>query len=345
VKVEARSSVGAGFVAGLFEAASRTGVERAALLRQAGLGGGDDAAEQARLPMSAVIALFEAAVVLSGRDDIGLEFARRVRPGTFSVLGYALMTCRTLGEAIEVAPHFRRLVFDIGYSEMRFVQNEEEARLGWQVVSDALPYCRSLAESLIASWYHFGRWMAGVELPLKEVLFRHEAPSDASPYTAFFDCPVRFGASENALVFSSALLTMPLVQADENLHLAMREQARAAMEKAFSQSDLVHRLHQALIPLMPKCEATLEHAACSSLVCRRARCSGAWARLHIRFQGVLDAARKDMAVIYLRDPTLSVLDVSLLLGYAEHSSFTRAFRTWSSRNPSAWRRARDIVPA
>jgi hypothetical protein len=156
VKVEARSSVGAGFVAGLFEAASRTGVERAALLRQAGLGGGDDAAEQARLPMSAVIALFDAAVVLSGRDDIGLEFARRVRPGTFSVLGYALMTCRTLGEAIEVAPHFRRLVFDIGYSEMRFVQNEEEARLGWQVVSNALPYCRSLAESLIASWYHFG---------------------------------------------------------------------------------------------------------------------------------------------------------------------------------------------
>jgi hypothetical protein len=83
--------------------------------------------------------------------------------------------------------------------------------------------------------------MAGVELPLKEVLFRHEAPSDASPYTAFFDCPVRFGAGENALVFSSALLTMPLVQADENLHLAMREQARAAMEKAFSQSDLAHR--------------------------------------------------------------------------------------------------------
>ncbi|MBP6357305.1 MAG: AraC family transcriptional regulator [Burkholderiaceae bacterium] len=341
--MEARSSVGAGFVAGLFEAASRTGVERAALLRQAGLGGGDDAAEQARLPMSAVIALFDAAVVLSGRDDIGLEFARRVRPGTFSVLGYALMTCRTLGEAIEVAPHFRRLVFDIGYSEMRFVQNEEEARLGWHVVSNALPYCRSLAEALIASWYHFGRWMAGVELPLKEVLFRHEAPSDASPYTAFFDCPVRFGASENALVFSSALLTMPLVQADENLHLAMREQARAAMEKAFSQSDLAHRLHQALIPLMPKCEATLEHAA-SALGLSPRTLQRRLGEASLRFQGVLDAARKDMAVIYLRDPTLSVLDVSLLLGYAEHSSFTRAFRAWFSCNPSAWRRARSVAP-
>ena len=342
--MEAKSSVGAGFVAGLFEAASRVGVERAALLRHAGLGDAIDAVNPARLPMSDVIALFEAAAVLTGRDDIGLEFARRVRPGTFNVLGYALMTCRTLGEAIEVAPHFRRLVFDIGYSEMRFDRNEKEARLGWRVVSDALPYCRSLAESLIASWYHFGRWMAGVELPLKEVLFRHAPPSDVSRYEAFFECPVRFGAAENALVFSSHLLAMPLVQADENLHLAMREQARAAMEKAFSQSDLVHRLHQALIPLMPKCEATLEHAAAELGLSPRTLQRRLGETSH-RFQGVLDTARKDMAVIYLRDPALSVLDVSLLLGYAEQSSFTRAFRTWSGRSPSAWRRARDIVPA
>ena len=101
-----------------------------------------------------------------------------------------------LGEAIEVAPHYRRLVFDIGYSEMRFVQTEQQARLSWHVVSQALPYCRSLAESLIASWYHFGRWMAGVELPLEEVLFLHEAPADLRPYLAFFECPVRFGAGE-----------------------------------------------------------------------------------------------------------------------------------------------------
>ncbi len=57
---------------------------------------------------------------------------------------------------------------------------------------------------------------------------------------------------------------------------------------------------------------------------------------------VLDSARKDMAVIYLRDPALSVLDVSLLLGYAEQSSFTRAFRGWFACSPSAWRRARSV---
>jgi len=110
------------------------------------------------------------------------------------------------------------------------------------------------------------------------------------------------------------------------------------MEKAFSQSDLAHRLHQALIPLMPKCEATLEHAA-SALGLSPRTLQRRLGEASLRFQGVL------MAVIYLRDPTLSVLDVSLLLGYAEHSSFTRAFRSWFSCNPSAWRRARGVAPA
>ena len=183
--------------------------------------------------------------------------------------------------------------------------------------------------------------MAGVDLPLEEVLFLHPAPGDPHPYEDFFECPVRFGAGENALVFSRALLAMPLVQADENLHLAMREQARAAMEKAFSQTDLVHRLHQALIPLMPKCEATLEHAA-SALGLSARTLQRRLGTVSLGFQSVLDSARKDMAVIYLRDPALSVLDVSLLLGYAEQSSFTRAFRGWFACSPSAWRRDRGL---
>lgn len=339
--MQAVSSVGAGYVVGLIDAVARAGVDRETLMRGAGLDPHEETLPQARLPMADVIALFEAASVLTRRDDIGLEFARRVRPGTFNVLGYALMTCRTLGEAIEMAPHYRRLVFDIGYSEMRFVQTELQARLSWHVVSQALPYCRSLAESLIASWYHFGRWMAGVELPLEEVLFLHEAPADQRPYLAFFECPVRFGAGENALVFSRTLLGMSLVQADENLHLAMREQARAAMEKAFSHADLAHRVRQALIPLMPKCEATLEHAA-SALGMSARTLQRRLGSVSSGFQSVLDSARKDMAVIYLRDPALSVLDVSLLLGYAEQSSFTRAFRGWFACSPSVWRRERGL---
>ena len=334
--MKSTSSVGWGYVAGLLEAVDRCGVSRAALLRRAGLDPQTDLAEKARLPMARVIALFESAVELTGREDLGLEFARRVRPGTFNVLGYALMTCQTLGEAIALVPHYRRLVFDIGYSEMHLSATQHDATLSWRVVSSALPYCPSLAESLIASWTTFGHWIAGVDLPLKQVLFLHKAPSDVAVYEKFFACPVRFSAGENALRFSRSLLDMPLVQADATLHLAMREQARAAMESAFKDQDLAHRLRHALIPLMPKCEATLDKAAAALSLSPRSL-QRKLGEASLKFQDLLDAARKDLACVYLRDASLSALDVALLLGYAEQSSFTRAFKQWFGTTPSAWR--------
>jgi AraC-like DNA-binding protein len=214
--------------------------------------------------------------------------------------------------------------------------------LGWHVVSSALPYCASLAESLIASWYTFGRWIAGVELPLKQVLFLHAPPQNPRAYAQFFDCPVRFDATENALVFSRTLLDMPLVQADETLHLAMREQARTAMESVFKDQDLAHRLRQVLIPLMPKCEATLDRAAHALALSPRSL-QRKLAEVSLKFQDVLDATRMDLARVYLRDPTLSALDVALLLGYAEQSSFTRAFKGWFSSTPTEWRRSQSAV--
>ena len=323
-------------MAGLFDVCDRFGVSRTDLLSHVGLTTARHVPE-VRLPMQDVIALFNAATELTDRPDLGLSFGQQARPGTFHVLGYALMTCKTIGEAIALVPHYRRLVFDIGYSEMKFVSTEDDARLGWQVVSKALPYCPSLAESLIAAWYSFGRWIAGVDLPLKEVCFSHPGPNETTAYEKYFGCPVNFGAQENALVFSRSLLDMPLVQADETLHLAMREQARAAIEKTFNAKDIAPRLRQALIPLMPKYEATLDKAAASLALSARTL-QRRLAEQGLQFQDVLDATRKDLAKIYIKDPSLGMLDIALLLGYSEQSSFTRAFKSWFGDTPSGWRR-------
>ncbi len=340
--MESMSTVGAGFVAGLVQAVSRVGISRSALLGRAGLTQGVLDNPGARLPVADVVALFDAAMTMSGRGDIALEFARHVRPGTFHALGYALMTCKTLGEAIALVPHYRRLVFDIGYSEMRVTSHGQDVGLGWHVLQGAHAYSATLAEALIASWYAFGRWIAGAPLPLKEVMFTHRAPAQAAAYERFFECPVRFQAAQNALVFSRELLDMPLVQADETLHLAMREQARAAMEKAFNERDIATRLRRALMPLMPKCEATLQHCAQNLAVSPRTL-QRRLGEAGLGFQEVLDAARKDLAKVYLRDPGLSVQDVALLLGYAEQSSFTRAFKAWFDCSPLRWRQARQSL--
>jgi AraC-like DNA-binding protein len=51
------------------------------------------------------------------------------------------------------------------------------------------------------------------------------------------------------------------------------------------------------------------------------------------FQTLLDRTRRELADAYLRDPKLSLTEIAFLLGYAEQSSFTHAFRSWHGVAP------------
>ncbi len=344
---EAYPSVGAGYARRLCELVEAFGLPRAALLKHAAaqLGGWEPG--QARIPLAALVALFRSALALTGRRDLGLEFGRQVRPDTFDVLGYALMTCRNLGEAIGLVPIYRRVVFDSGYSETRISEHDGLVKLAWVVLPEAtragLPYDELLAESLIASWVGLGRWITGAEMPLAEVRFRHAAPVDSLPFSGFFGCPVRFAAGENALLFAKELLTQPLLQADAELNLAMRDEARKAIERPHGRGDIAAQVRQLLAPRLPKCEASLKHVAAGLGVTPRTL-QRRLASADFCFQQLLDETRRELAQVYLRDPALSALDVALLLGYAEQSSFTRAFRGWFGTTPTNWRAAPVGIP-
>jgi len=290
--------------------------------------------------MAQLIALFNAAVDATGRPDLGLEFGRRVQPGTYSTLGYALMTCDTLADAIALVPHYRRLVFDYGYSDTALNLVGEQVEFAWLVQSGTLPYCVPLAEATLAGWYSFGRWISNAELALTAVHFTHEAPADVAPYSAYFGCPVHFSQARNALLFPRSFLDMPLSQADRSLHLAMREQARAALDHVFGGAEIGQRTRQALSRLLPKCEAGLEAVAdllelAPRTLQRRLRDEG------LNFKQVLDDLRHELALVYLADASLSSLDIALLLGFAEQSSFTRACKEWTGSTPTEYRRRGD----
>ena len=331
----ASCTASAAYVLAVIDVAVKAGAARERLLQH--VGPTALSSPQARVPMAQLIALFNAAVDLTGRPDLGLEFGRRVQPGTYSTLGYALMTCDTLADAIALVPHYRRLVFDYGYSDTALSIVGEQAEFAWLVLPGALPYCVPLAEAMLAGWYSFGRWISNAEPALSAVHFAHAAPADVSPYTAYFGCPVHFGQARNALLFPRSLLGTPLSQADRSLHLAMREQARAALDRAFGEAEIGQRVRQALARLLPKCEATLEAVAAALNLAPRTL----QRRLReesLSFKLVLDELRRELALVYLADASLSSLDIALLLGFAEQSSFTRACKEWTGSTPTQYRR-------
>jgi AraC-like DNA-binding protein len=59
------------------------------------------------------------------------------------------------------------------------------------------------------------------------------------------------------------------------------------------------------------------------------------------YQKVLDDVKKQLAMEYLQTTTLSVQEISDLLGYSEVTNFRRAFVKWADVSPYQYRKRRQ----
>ena len=58
------------------------------------------------------------------------------------------------------------------------------------------------------------------------------------------------------------------------------------------------------------------------------------------YQRLLAETRESLARRYMAESTLTLTEMALLLGYADLSAFSRAFRRWTGKSPRAVRRRR-----
>ena len=55
------------------------------------------------------------------------------------------------------------------------------------------------------------------------------------------------------------------------------------------------------------------------------------------FQDLLDQTRHTLAMGYIEQSRLAITEISYLLGFSDLSNFTRAFKRWTGKSPSAYR--------
>jgi len=60
------------------------------------------------------------------------------------------------------------------------------------------------------------------------------------------------------------------------------------------------------------------------------------------YEEVVDELRRTLALQYLKEPGMSLSQISWLLGYQGTSSFNHAFRRWTGRSPSMARTAKAL---
>jgi AraC-like DNA-binding protein len=61
------------------------------------------------------------------------------------------------------------------------------------------------------------------------------------------------------------------------------------------------------------------------------------------FNELLDMTRKELASSYVQQSSLSITEITFLLGFSDTSNFTRAFKRWEGVSPTDYRRQASTV--
>ena len=285
---------------------------------------------QRMVPLADVLRLFLVILQHTADPGLGFEIGRHVKPRSYQVLGYAILTSATLQEAIQRLIRFEKLAGNLGQS--RLEMDDARARLLWQCPIEGEP-ARYLREAAVTGWITFARQLVvDAPQPLR-VCFRHPAPPDVQRYQDYFQCPVEFSAAFDGVEFSVEFLALPVQSADPGLSEMMQREARLQLADYDSQTNLVAAVRREIYLLLTEGEPTVEAVAARLGMADRTLQSRL--RKHgFSFQQVVESLRRSLADIYLLDRRLSLTDISLLLGFSEQSSFTRAFRRWHGESPA-----------
>jgi AraC-like DNA-binding protein len=120
------------------------------------------------------------------------------------------------------------------------------------------------------------------------------------------------------------------------MYRQLTEQAEKYLRSLYQQDNIAGELKRKLADLLARGEANAD-AACRVLQLSRRTLQRRLKAEKTSFQKILNEVRAELAVKYLEDARLKSLEIAMLLGYSNLSSFTTAFKSWYDMPPAAYR--------
>ncbi|MDR3419003.1 MAG: AraC family transcriptional regulator ligand-binding domain-containing protein [Nevskia sp.] len=329
-KAAPRNSLPVAYLRLVLDITAERGVDAEQVLKGTRLTAAHLTAPDSRIASADAARAIANAIRLTGDRGIGLAMGLRTKPTAHGYLGYAVMSCNSLRESLEVAIRFiqlrqRDVSLTLSVEDMTAVMEASETHsLG--------PHRQLFLEGLMLGIVRVGGFVVGEPLLDCELWFDWPEPDYFAAYRAQLP-PVRFSAPSVQIRFDAGLLKRQPVMADQGAARQAVEQCER--EQALGgrgPDDIVRRVRAALV-LSPEgypdlAEVSARLFTSSRTLKRRLQQCGT------SFQQLRDEARQRDAVRLLENPDLEVQQIAATLGYSDPPSFTRAFLRWTGKLPS-----------
>jgi AraC-like DNA-binding protein len=324
-------SVIAGYTGAIARALESGGVASEPVFARAGIATADRNDPLERLTSEQVTRLFMVCVETTGDPYFGLSVARYIHASNIHALGYALMASRTLWEFCLRLERYFAIVSQAAVLRVERVQDRVILHFNRRT-----NLCGETEDAFLAFMFRFMRLLLGKPLAPGRVCLMRACPAGGpQPYLEAFGALPAFGCAEGMVEFDAAIVDELLAGSCPDLAQFNDRIANECLAK-LNRTDIVARTRAAIVEQL------------SSGHCTRARIARelglSQTALQLRlsdrgtsFHELLDETRSELALGYLQQNELSITEIAFLLGFTDASNFTRAFKRWKGKAPSAYR--------
>lgn len=308
------------------------GISALAVLRQAGLPVGILNQDKVLLSTEEFFALYRGIAEVSRDPAIGLKLGTEDRMERYDPIAIAAVCTRSLRDAIGRISRYKQLtcpekidLIDRG--------NESAVHFTWLLARGGEP--AMLMDVCFAWILSIVRRGTGRAIHPKRVEFQRPK-ADQAVYEKHFQCPIKFKAAKNVLVFNKADMDLPFLTYNADLLAAVAPQLEAELKQQLAEESFREQVKGTLKHLLagerpPIQQVARELRLSKRTLQRRLTEDG------VTFQQLMEEARRELAQHYLLHSSLELNETAYLLGYEDANSFFRAFHAWEGTSPGEWR--------
>lgn len=319
----------------IVRALDANGIDGTSLAERAGIDPQALHDPEARVAREALTRLWQLAVQATGKESFGLITSSYAVATSFHALGYAALASNTLREAMDRIIRYRRMIGDI--VRLSLEEDNQRARFVVDVSSAPGAVPPEAVDALTATLVRQARLLRGDRSfsPIRVSLQRPQ-PHDLEPYQQTFRTPLLFAQPRNFIELHLADIEQPLPAA--NAELARQNDAAVVRYLArLEKSGVTPRVQQAILDALPNGAPSKQQVG-RTLGMSPRNLQRHLAAEQTSFKELLNDARLRLACNYVEEGRAPLSEIAFVVGFADLSAFSRAFKRWTGLSPSDYAR-------
>lgn len=293
---------------------------------------------EARVSYRQATTIIRHAVRALPEEAIGIAVGSRNSAVGFGILGFALRSSRTVGEAAALAGEMHGLTGILTDYELtrhddlvavqilqRFPDPELVCFLTEYAIAAALSFCRSILDD---------------EIRPVVARLNYSEPTYSAEYRRFLGCRVEFDCEVSELRYPTEVFrrTIP-THSEASLSVALD-----ACRRMIGDDDTRHDVVASVEAILSE---ALRRSVSMSEVADRMLLPERTLRRHLRaagesFSDIRDRVRQRRALYLVRETSMTIAQIAAETGYSDAREFRRAYVRWNGEPPSRTRRAAEL---